>query len=338
MTDQQNKCRSKQRWLLATGLATLLVTLPGLLAAPAAAQQITGTPGTPSATMTLDGKQLPPEPPKFGGVIKEDAKDSKPYWPPSVVPPKGAPNVLLIMTDDQGYGVSGTFGGVIPTPNMDRIAKAGLRYTQFHSTALCSPTRAALITGRNHHSVGFGVIGEMSTGYPGYDSVIGPESATIGTILRDNGYATSWFGKNHNTPTYLYSAAGPFDQWPVGMGFQYFYGFMGGETDQWTPYLFREHDPGFSVDRQARLQPHHRHGGRSHQLHEQPERGRARQAVLRLLRARRHAFAAPAEEGMDRQVQGQVRHGLGEAARADLRQPEAARGDPGEYPAHALAG
>ena len=101
------------------------------LAPGASAQQITGTPGTPSATMTLDGKQLPPEPPKFGGVIKEDAKDSKPYWPPSVVPPKGAPNVLLIMTDDQGYGVSGTFGGVIPTPNMDRIANAGLRYTQF---------------------------------------------------------------------------------------------------------------------------------------------------------------------------------------------------------------
>jgi arylsulfatase len=103
---------------------------------------------------------------------------------------------LLIMTDDQGYGVSGTFGGVIPTPALDRIAKAGLRYTQFHSTALCSPTRAALITGRNHHSVGFGVISEMSTGYPGYDSVIGKDSATIGTILRDNGYATSWFGNS----------------------------------------------------------------------------------------------------------------------------------------------
>ena len=220
-------------------LSSLGILLGASLAPDALAQQITGTPGSPGATMTIDGKQLPPEPPKFGGVIKEDAKNSKPYWPPSVVPPKGAPNVLLIMTDDQGYGVSGTFGGVIPTPNMDRIAKAGLRYTQFHSTALCSPTRAALITGRNHHSVGYGVIGEMSTGYPGYDSVIGPESATIGTILRDNGYATSWFGKNHNTPTYLYSAAGPFDQWPVGMGFQYFYGFMGGETDQWTPYLYR---------------------------------------------------------------------------------------------------
>ena len=216
-----------------------------LVVAPSAAQQVTGVPGSPSATTTIDGKQLPPPPSKFGGVIKEDAKDSKPYWPPTVVPPKGAPNVLLIMTDDQGYGVSGTFGGVIPTPAMDRIAQAGLRYTQFHSTALCSPTRAALITGRNHHSVGFGVIGEMSTGFPGYDSVIGPESATIGTILRDNGYATSWFGKNHNTPTYLYSVGGPFDQWPVGMGFQYFYGFMGGETDQWTPYLYQNTTPVF---------------------------------------------------------------------------------------------
>jgi len=209
------------------------------------AQQITGVPGSPSATTTIDGKQLPPPPSKFGGVIKENAKDSKAYWPPSVVPPKGAPNVLLIMTDDQGYGVSGTFGGVIPTPSMDRIAKAGLRYTQFHSTALCSPTRAALITGRNHHSVGFGVIGEMSTGFPGYDSVIGQESATVGEILKENGFATSWFGKNHNTPTYLYSLAGPFDQWPSGMGFNYFYGFMGGETDQWTPYLYRDHTPIF---------------------------------------------------------------------------------------------
>jgi arylsulfatase A-like enzyme len=216
-----------------------------LLAIVAHAQQITGVPGSPSATVTLDGKQLPPPPMPFGGVIKESAKDSTPWWPPRVVPPKGAPNVLLIMTDDQGYGVSGTFGGVIPTPALDRIAKAGLRYTEFHSTALCSPTRAALITGRNHHSVGYGVIGEMSTGYPGYDSVIGPESATIGTILRDNGYATSWFGKEHNTPTYQYSEAGPFDQWPVGMGFQYFYGFLGGESDQWTPYLYRNTTPVF---------------------------------------------------------------------------------------------
>ncbi|MGR9434187.1 arylsulfatase [Rhizobium leguminosarum] len=209
------------------------------------AQQITGTPGSPDATVTIDGKQIPPPPVPFGGVIKESAMDSKPYWPPTVAPPKGAPNVLLIMTDDQGYGVSGTFGGVVSTPAMDRVAEAGLRYTQFHSTALCSPTRAALITGRNHHSVGYGVIGELSTGYPGYDSVIGLENATIGEILKENGYATSWFGKNHNTPTYVYSAAGPFDQWPIGMGFQYFYGFMGGETDQWTPYLYQNTTPIF---------------------------------------------------------------------------------------------
>ncbi len=203
------------------------------------AQQITGTPGSPGATTTIDGKYLPPPPPKFGGDINLQASQSKPYWPARVVPPKGAPNVLLIMTDDQGYGVSGTFGGVIPTPAMDRVAQMGLRFTQFCSTALCSPTRAALITGRNHHSVGFGIISEQSTGYPGYNSIIGPESATIGTILKQNGYATSWFGKNHNTPSYQYGAAGPFDQWPGGMGFDYFYGFMGGETDQWTPYLFR---------------------------------------------------------------------------------------------------
>jgi len=216
----------------------LVALVAASCAVPVAAQQITGVPGSPGATTTIDGKQLPPRPEKFGGVIKDSYLNSTPYWPARVVPPKGAPNVLLIMTDDQGYGVSSTFGGVIPTPALERIAKAGLRYTQFHSTALCSPTRAALITGRNHHSVGFGVIGELSTGYPGYDSIIGPESATIGTILRDNGYSTSWFGKEHNTPAFQYSVAGPFDQWPVGMGFQYFYGFMGGETDQWMPYLF----------------------------------------------------------------------------------------------------
>jgi arylsulfatase len=205
------------------------------------AQQVTGELGSPSATTTIDGKQIPPPPMLFGGVIKESVKDSTPWWPPRVVPPKGAPNILVIMTDDQGYGISSTFGGVIPTPAMDRVARAGLRYTQFHSTALCSPTRAALITGRNHHSVGFGVVGELSTGYPGYDSVIEPDKATIAEILKENGYATSWFGKEHNTPTYQYSLAGPYDQWPSGMGFEYFYGFMGGETDQWTPYLFKDH-------------------------------------------------------------------------------------------------
>ena len=155
-----------------------------------------------------------------------------------MVPPKGAPNVLLIMTDDQGYGVSGTFGGVIPTPAMDRIAKAGLRYTQFHSTALCSPTRAALITGRNHHSVGYGVIGEMSTGYPGYDSVIGPESATVGTSSGTTAMPPRGLARTTTRPPICTARPGLSTNGRSGMGFQYFYGFMGGETDQWTPYLF----------------------------------------------------------------------------------------------------
>src|SRR5258707_7696667 len=185
--------KSARQILLGGMLATVVMAF-----APSAwTQQINGTPGSPDATVTIDGKQIPPPPMPFGGVIKESVKDSTPYWPPRVVPPKAAPNILLIMTDDEGYGVSGTFGGVIPTPPLDRIAKAGLRYTQFHSTALCSPTRAALITGRNHHSVGTGVIGELSTGYPGYDTIIPKDAATIGTVLRENGFATSWFGKNH---------------------------------------------------------------------------------------------------------------------------------------------
>jgi arylsulfatase A-like enzyme len=236
---------------VSTGAATMKITTLMMLTSAAAAlgltvgwanaQQVTGTPGSPSATTTVDGRYLPNPPPPFGGEFGLSAKDSKPYWQPQVVPPRGAPNVLLIITDDAGYGVAGTFGGVIPTPALDRVAQMGLRYTQFHSTALCSPTRAALITGRNHHSVGYGVVSEQATGYPGYDSIIGIENATIAEILKQNGYATSWFGKEHNTPTFQYSAAGPFDQWPSGMGFDYFYGFMGGDTNQWQPYLFEDH-------------------------------------------------------------------------------------------------
>jgi len=219
---------------LLSGCALLALT-----AITAQAQQTTGTPGSPNATTTIDGRYLPPPPQKFQGEINLNAAQSKPAWPARVVPPKGAPNILLIMTDDVGFAAPSTFGGVIPTPTLDRIAANGLRYTNFHSTALCSPTRAALITGRNHHSVGFGVVSEAASGYPGYNSVIGKDSTTIGRILLENGYRTSWFGKNHNTPTYQASQAGPFNQWPTGMGFEYFYGFVGGDTSQWQPNLFR---------------------------------------------------------------------------------------------------
>ncbi len=222
------------RTLFAAVMLTLIAP-----ASPALAQVVNGTPGSPSATTTIDGKQLPAPNPPFGGVIKEQALKSKAWWAPRVMPPKQAPNVLLIMTDDSGFGVPSTFGGVIPTPTMDRIAKAGLRFNNLHSTALCSPTRAALITGRNHHSAGFGVISEQSTGFPGYNSIISKDKATIGRILLDNGFATSWFGKDHNVPAFSASQVGPFDQWPIGQGFEYFYGFIGGDANQWQPNLFR---------------------------------------------------------------------------------------------------
>jgi arylsulfatase len=139
-----------------------IVTLAALLTtAPALPQQITGTPGSPSATTTIPSNQLPPPPQKFEGKIERNAAQSTPYWPMRVVPPKGAPNILLVMTDDTGFGVTSTFGGVVPTPTLDKIAANGLRYTNFNSTALCSPTRAAIITGRNHHSMGFGVVGAV---------------------------------------------------------------------------------------------------------------------------------------------------------------------------------
>jgi arylsulfatase A-like enzyme len=225
-----------------------LTLITGALAqaVPALAQQITGAPGSPGATTTIDGRYLPPPPPQFGGEISPNAAQSTPYWPALVTPPEGAPNILLIMTDDVGFSAPSTFGGVIPTPTLDRIAQMGLRYTRFHTTALCSPTRAALLTGRNHHSVATGVVVDQATGYPGYDSVIKRDTVAIGEILRLNGYDTSWYGKDHNTPQWVASQAGPFTDWPTGpiKGFDYYYGFLGDDTSQWQPNnLFRNTTP-----------------------------------------------------------------------------------------------
>ena len=224
-------CRASAR-----GRMSCLVMLMATAGTAAAtAQEITGTPGSPAASIAIQGLQLPPTPRAFGGKIERNAAESTAYWQPRVAPAPESPNVLLIITDDVGFGAPSTFGGVIPTPALDRVAEMGLRFTNMHSTSLCSPTRAALITGRNHHSVGFGVIAEQATGFPGYNSIISKDKATVGTILKENGYQTSWFGKNHNTPAFLVSQNGPFDQWPTGMGFDYFYGFMGGDTSQWQP-------------------------------------------------------------------------------------------------------
>ncbi len=186
---------------------------------------------------------IPPPTPAYQGKIEMRATDSTPWWPPQAAAPSNAPNVLLILIDDAGFGATSTFGGPIPTPSFDRIADRGLRYTHFHTTALCSPTRAALITGRNHHSVHTGVITEQATGYPGYDTLMGKDTATIGEMLRLNGYNTGWFGKNHNVPDWQTSQAGPFDLWPTALGFEYFYGFIGGDTSQWTPAVYEGTSP-----------------------------------------------------------------------------------------------
>jgi len=275
----------------------LLAGLPliPLTAFNAHAQQTSGKPGSPGATMTIPGQQLPPPPQQFRGKIERNAAQSTPYWPARVVPPKDAPNILLIMTDDTGFGVSSTFGGVIPTPNLDRIAANGLRYTNFNSTALCSPTRAAIITGRNHHSMGFGVVAEQATGYPGYNSIMTRDKATIGRILKDNGYWTSWFGKDHNTPDFQASQAGPFDQWPVGMGFDYFYGLAAESIPQ--------HHGDLPVLRQAGLEPDYGDGRRCHRIHETHHRDRPGATVLHLLRARCRPRAAPPDAGVDQEDQ-----------------------------------
>jgi arylsulfatase len=199
-------------------------------------------------TLTLPsvalGQEVLPQPePQFKGKIGRTVKDSVPDFPKGVEAPAGAPNVLLILTDDVGFGASSTFGGPIETPNFQRIANSGLRYNTFHTTALCSPTRAALITGRNHHSVASGVITEFATGYPGYNSVISKSAGSIGEGLRENGYNTAWFGKMHNVPDWMSSQAGPFDLWPSGLGFEYFYGFLGGDSDQWHPALYENTRP-----------------------------------------------------------------------------------------------
>ena len=189
-------------------------------------------------TSRPDRTVIPLAEPGFEGTIGETYKDSTAAWPKLPAPPAGAPNVVLIMLDDVGFGQTSTFGGPIPTPELDKLATQGLRYTRFHTTAICGPSRAALITGRNHHNAGSGFLAEWATGFPSYNNMIPKTTASVAATLKGNGYATSWFGKNHNTPDWESSVAGPFDRWPTGMGFEYFYGFIGGETHQYYPVLF----------------------------------------------------------------------------------------------------
>lgn len=186
---------------------------------------------------------LPYPDPEFKGKIGTTFEDSEEDYPQPFHAPEGAPNVIVILLDDVGFGQPGVMGGPIPTPAMDKLADEGLTYTRFHTTGICSPTRAAILTGRNHHQSGFGTISELSTGYPGYNSIWGKDVGTVAEVLKQNGYSTAAWGKWHNTPDWETSPIGPFGQWPTGLGFEYFYGFQGGETNQYYPQLFKNTIP-----------------------------------------------------------------------------------------------
>ncbi|KAA5542137.1 sulfatase-like hydrolase/transferase [Roseiconus nitratireducens] len=190
-----------------------------------------------------DREKLPMPLTPFEGKIGETYKESKADWQGPVAAPEGAPNVIVILLDDVGFGQTSTFGGLIPTPNLDKLASEGLKYNRFHTTAICGPSRAALLTGRNHHECGNGFLMEWATGFPNYSTMLPRSTATIGQILKDNGYNTWWYGKNHNTPDWETTVAGPFDRWPTGMGFEYFYGFNAGETHQYYPVIFENTTP-----------------------------------------------------------------------------------------------
>ncbi|MEO6924278.1 MAG: sulfatase-like hydrolase/transferase, partial [Bryocella sp.] len=184
-----------------------------------------------------DRTVLPLTPPPFTGKIARTFADSTPGTPWEAEAPAGAPNVLLILVDDAGYAQTGTFGALIPTPTLDALAAGGLRYTRFHVTALCSPTRAALLTGRNNHAVGMGTITNLATDFPGYTGAIPKTAALLPQVLQMNGYATAAFGKWHLIPEPEDKVTGPFDHWPTHQGFDTFYGFVNGETNQWFPEL-----------------------------------------------------------------------------------------------------
>ena len=220
---------NRRGFLLST---SMLSVAPLLTPQPTAAQ----TAAQPS--VTLPRTQAP-----FDGTIGTTYKESKPDFPKPVAAPPQAPNVVLILLDDIGFGQPGTFGGSVPTPAFDALAQGGLRYNQFHSTALCSPTRSALLSGRNHHSVGMGTITELATGFPGYTSIIPKSAGSIAEVVRQNGFNTAAFGKWHQTPDFETGPTGPFDRWPTGQGFEHFYGFLGGETSQWTPQLYENTTP-----------------------------------------------------------------------------------------------
>lgn len=219
------------------GLSLGMTCLLGLCSSAATAQE--GRPGVTAPQLSLPYAEQ-----HYRGNVGTTYLNSDPaQFPEQVAAPENAPNVLVVLLDDVGFGQFSVSGGGVPSPHMDTLADEGVLFTRFHTTAVCTSTRAALLTGRNHHMAGSGNITEVATGYDGYTGVIPKDTATFAEIMRMNGYITSWIGKNHNTPTYETSAMGPFDHWPNNLGFDYFYGFMAGDTSQVRPYLYENQTP-----------------------------------------------------------------------------------------------
>ena len=286
--------------------------------------------------LPTDRTVLPIPEPKYPNSTTFDARNATPPPRFEVKAPEGAPNVLIVLIDDMGFGQSSAFGGPIHMPTVERLASAGLRYNHFHTTALCSPTRAALLSGRNHHVNNMGSITETATAFPGQTGQRPNSVAPLAEMLRLNGYSTAAFGKSHETAAWEVSPSGPTDRWPTRSGFDKFYGFIGGETNQWAPLLYdglnqveAPNDPNyhFMTDMTNQAIGWMRLSEIAH----------AGQAVLHLLRARRDPRAAPRAEVVDRQVQGQVRPGLGCAARGDAGASEAAGRRPGGHEARGQA-
>ena len=261
----------------------------------------------------------------FNGVIGRTFDVSSPAWPEPLRAKEGAPNVLFIVQDDTGFGQMGCYGSPIETPNIDALAEDGLLFNNMHTTALCSPTRSCILTGRNHHSNAMSCITEGSTGYPGGNGNIPFENGFLSEMLLQHGYNTYAVGKWHLTPADQISAAGPYDRWPLGRGFERYYGFLGGDTNQYYPELVYDNHSVEPRENAGRgLPPDRRPDGQGDQLHRRLQAGRAEQALLHVLLPRRGACAAPRAQGMGGQVQGQVRRRLGRLSRKDLRAAEGA--------------
>ena len=277
------------------------------------AKQEPTAPAAPAKAGAIDRTVLPIQEPSYPPITELDARNATPPPRFEVKAPEGAPNVLIVLIDDMGFGMSSAFGGPIHMPTAERLANEGLRYNQFHTTALCSPTRAALLSGRNHHTNNMGAITETATAFPGNTGQRPDSVAPLAEMLRLNGYSTSFFGKNHETAAWEVSPSGPDRPLADPVRVRRVLRIHGRRDEPVGAAPLRRHESG-GAPREPELPLHDRHDGQGDGLGAVPEVAHAGPAVLHVFRARRDARAAPCLEGVDREVQGQVRSGLGRDA------------------------